>query len=133
MEGVRTGVVVDYRTALGEKSSVRISLEGATADISENWRSYDKEKLSTLFIGKASTDVMVFLLASYETNDYLDVEENYSDKREDEVIRAVVGGNVTATSGLDLGLKFIYTDQMSNHDLHIYDRFVLETSVGYVF
>ena len=133
LEGDRTGVVVDYRTALGKRSSVRISLEGATTDINENWRSYDKEKLSTLLIGKVSSDVMVFLLASYEINEYQDVEENYSDKREDDVLRAVVGSNVTASSGLDLGLKFIYTDQMSNHDLHTYDRFVLETSIGYVF
>ena len=133
LEGDRTGLVVDYRTALGESASVRISLEGASTDINENWRSYDKEKLSALFIGKVSSEVMVFLLTSYEENAYQDVEENYSDKREDDVLRAVIGGNVTASSGLDLGLKFVYTDQMSNHDLHTYDRLVLETSVGYVF
>jgi tetratricopeptide (TPR) repeat protein len=132
-EGNQIGAGIFVSWPLLDHAMLRLGAEMGNSNLNQDWRSYDSVKYSLRLNKKINPAFSINLSASYENNQYVAVEPNYTSTREDDILATTIGMKYKFRNNIYLGMKYLYTERDSNNDIHCYDRNRLEAFLGYSF
>jgi len=133
-EGKENSHSIYYRSRLKFGGILGLSAKSSFNDLNESSYSYRSNKVSIILDIPFMENINLKVGSYYTENDYRGLEQYYTEKRKDEIIKNMASMTYfDVMPGFDAELSLEDYDRKSNNDIHQYKRKVTSLSLTYVF